>query len=333
MKRHYSAFLDSTSGRYGTLKTTNTEVKSNLLKDSPSSDFLSSTAFFDLPGLKTQPLTVTHSGQTNRTDFHMTTQMVKRLTHIFDTFKENVDCNLEFLPKGIQLFALYSGTTACVFIKLQKNLFSEYKCERNTVVCLNFGVLAKKLTTLYKFRPRTLEFSNLGGSQLVLGAVPDNRKPIKITLDSLEILLEALDVKEFKYDLLLKVKSTELANLLEAMSSQLSIQMDCDSHSLIFESRDDTSISEMSLPLDPETADKCKKYPQLRSYKQNFLKSNLAPLIRSTKLTTHVLIGLHMNYPLYATFTLSEYFDQNGPDNSEVCMYFSPMVDTSYRIT
>jgi hypothetical protein len=277
------------------------------------------------------PTKITKSTSNPRTQgIYISTQMIKRILNILNTFKAEVDCNLEFTQVGIQLFALYSATTACVFIKLRKHLFTEYSVAPDIKpYCVKFNVIAKKLDSLYKFKPKQLSFISTSPDNLVLEGISDAKQPVKFGLTTQDTLLEKLDVSEFKYDFLLRVCAEDLWHTMEAMTTRVSIRMNCQSRSLIFESKDDNSTAEMSLALDEETSAKCSNSTNIRNYKATFLKANLSQLAKSTKLASHVLLGLHPKYPLYATYSLCDDFNSHGVANSEVCMYFSPVVEDS----
>ncbi len=286
-------------------------------------------AFSDhIPQKGTYPIGFTGTtGVSSVPNVHVSTQMIKRILNILNTFKADVDCNLEFTPVGVQLFALYSATTA---IKLRKHLFTDYSVLPGTKpYCIKFSVIVKKLDALYKFKPKHLSFISISPDNLTLEGRSDTKKPVKFGLTTQDTLLEKLDVSEFKYDFLLRICAEDLWHTLEAMTTRVSIRMDCPSKSLVFESSDDNGTAEMALALDNETAAKCRTNANIVNYKASFLKSNLSQLAKSTKLATHVLIGLHPDYPLYATYSLYDDFNSDGAANSEVCMYFSPMVEDS----
>lgn len=294
--------------------------RNHLIFQTPDFSFLED----EHPALGTKKVRTTISNL----DIDISTQMVKRILTILNTFKADVDCNLEFTPDGIQIFALYSATTACVFIRLRKHLFTYYSITSDVKpYCLRFNVIAKQLDSLYKFKPKCLRITSTGPDNIVLEGKTDNKSPVKFSLTTQDNLLEKLDISEIHYDFLLRVCAVQLWNILEAMTSTISIRVDCTSRSLIFESRDDTSTIEMSLELDTTTVKQCREYSNVGNFKASYLKKNLSPLAKSTKLASHVLLGLHPTYPLYATYSLCDDFDSGGVTNSEVCMYFSPMVE------
>ena len=263
---------------------------------------------------------------TTSDSFKLTTQMTKKTVDVFDLFKDNVDCNIKISKSGLDMFALFYDKTVYITIRLGKTVFSEVECPTNVMYCVNLNVFAKKISTLNRFKPRRLVFGNEGTDLMVTG-YPDAQAPGKIVINSLASLVEELNTDMFQYDVVVRTSSEDLARVVDAMPSVFNLSVDTDEKALVFNGSDDLSSIFLALRLSDEVVDTIKQNPDMQNYKASFLKTNLTPLIRASKLSLFVFLGLSKKCPLFATYTITESCDLNPNHDSRVHMYFSPKTD------
>lgn len=261
--------------------------------------------------------------------FHLATQMTKRIVEVFELFKDNVECNLKFTASGLDVLALYYDKTVYVSIHFGKSAFSEVRCPSQVLACFNLSVLSKKLSTLNKFKPRKLQFENTG-TDLSITGFPEATAPGTVVIHSLASVIDELDTGSFKYELLIRVASDELAKTLEAMPPIFTISMDHNLSALSFFGEDDLSSIRLSLQLSAPVVQKVAQCTSMSSYKACFLKSNIIPVIRSSKLAAFVSLGLSDGCPLFVCYNITDSCDLNPQSDSKVCLYFAPKSEESH---
>lgn len=262
----------------------------------------------------------------NNDAFSMTTQMVKRVGLVFETFKDNVECNIQFGTNGITVFALYYDKTVCICTHLGKDLFSEFSCEKETLSCVNLNVFAKRLSTLQRFKPQKLTFSN-EDQNLIITGYPEKGPSGKVIISSLTSVLEELDPSSFEYDVHIRVLSSDFAKRIDAMPPTFILRMDCDSNHLVFEGVEDLSSIVLRLEIDVEIVKEIEKFNDVANYRASFMKSYLQPIIKGAKLSTYAIISFRRDSPLFVRYIINESSDMNPENNSKISMYFSSKFD------
>jgi len=258
--------------------------------------------------------------------FQMTTHMVKLMSQVTDCFKDNVIANLQFDPGGIHLFSLHHARTVCISTFLGRDLFSTFRCEREVCTTLNLVVLAKKIAILQKFRIQKLIFANKG-DDLVLAGQRDAEAPAEIRLKSLTSEVEELDLSAFKFDVVFRLISADLAKLIDCMPPVFSIEVNIDQGGLVFSGHDDHSVTRLSLRLDKNILLEIARFENVKNYKSTFIKANLSAIGKGAKLSEFAQVGLSSDSPLFVRYVLNESSDLDAKKNSSISMYFSPKLD------
>ncbi len=271
--------------------------------------------------IKTTQLYDTRVFDPTKDAFTMTTNMVKLLINLFDCFKDNIVANFVFDEHGINIFALYHSKTVAITTQIGRDLFSDFRCEKEVYTSLSLSLIAKKFQILQKCKIHTLTFSSIEDDIAITGTA-ENGSPVDIRLKSLTADTEILDLSDFEYPVCIRVKSTDFARIYECMPSVFSITISIGNKSLVFVGDEDLSTTKLYIPLDDSTIDKIKEQSSLINYKCSFLKLNLKPIVSGSKLSEFVIIGLAPESPLFVRYTI----DSNiNPQNiSQVSMYFSP---------
>ena len=264
--------------------------------------------------------------QVESDSFHLSTQMTKKIVDVFDAFKENTECNLKISKTGIDVLALLYDKTVYVSIRLGKSIYSENQCPTNIAFSVNLNILAKRLSVLNRFKPRRFVFGNKG-TDLIITGFPDNQAPGKVVINTLSTTIEELDVSLFKYEVSIRTSSEELARILDAMSPIFQLYVDMEEKALVFHGSDDLSSTVLALRISEEAIQKIQTTPSMQNYKASFLKANLMPLVRASKLSAFVSLGLHNKNPLYASYTITESCDLLTQHDSRVQLYFSPKTE------
>jgi hypothetical protein len=260
--------------------------------------------------------------------FSATTQMTKRLIDVFDLFKDNVECNLEFSENGLDFRALYSDRTVYISVHFDRTVFSDLNCsgEKKAPFCVNLGTLAKKMGILKKFKPQKLTFER-NDNQLVVKGFTEKRAPSKITMNSLVDGVHELNTSSFTYDTLLRISSEELKDTIESMPSIFTIRFDVDNKCLQFDGSDDVSSVSLSVGLSTDAFKEALRFDSVLTYRACFLKSALVYLVRATKLSAFVTLGLKKEQPLYASYVITESCDTKTTNYSVANLYFSPKLE------
>jgi hypothetical protein len=258
--------------------------------------------------------------------FHMSTQMTKKIVDVFEVFKENTECNFKISKTGIDVISLFCDKTVYVCIRLGKTIYSELNCPTNVAYCVNLSILAKRLSMLNRFKPRRFVFGNKG-VDLMISGFPDNQAAGRIVINSLSSLVEELDTSIFKYDVTIRTSAEELARVIDAMPATFSLNLDVEEKALVFHGTDELSSTFLTLRVSSEALDSISKSTTVQNYKASFLKNNLMSLVRASKLSSFVVLGLHNKNPLFASYIITESCDLNPQHDSRVCLYFSPKTE------
>lgn len=253
--------------------------------------------------------------------FYMKTNMVKLITQLADCFKDNVVANVKFDNTGINIFALYHCKTVCINTHIGTDLFVDICCEKDIYIAMNLMVLSKKISLLQKFKVPEITFKNKDGDLSISGN--RNGSPANILIKGLIYDPEELDVGEFQYDVPIRVKSCELAKLIDCMPTDFSISLKLKEKHILFTGDDDSTITELQLKLEDDVVNRLNKYKSIRGYKASFVKQNVMAIVKGSKLCDYVIVGLNQNAPLFISYTISD--DNFDPKRrSQVDMYFSP---------
>lgn len=278
--------------------------------------------------MQTRPLDTIEYNE-DRDGFFLVTEMTKYINTIyslFDLWKSNVEANVHITTEGMKLFTYYSDKTVVLSATLGIDLFSEYKCEREITFCVNLAVFAKNISTLQKFKPQKLTFSDADMALKVMG-YPENAAPGEVVISSLPDALEELNTDVFNYDVFIRVSAQEFGKYVDSMPAVFSLRMDCDKKCLTFEGKDTQSRICLRLKIDDDIISEILGFPNVVNYKAVFLKSCLTPIVKSTKLSDFAIIAFDSSHPLFVRYNLHESADMKPENNSQVSMYFAPKFD------
>jgi hypothetical protein len=278
--------------------------------------------------IQTNTVPVSRKFDPKEDGFFMSTQMVKRVCSVFDIFKDNVECNIQFSENGINVFALYYDKTVCICTHLGRDLFSEFSCNKEVVSCVNLNVFAKKLSTLQLFKPQKITFSNRDHNLIITG-YPENAAKGEALINSLSSSLEELDVTNYEYDVNIRVLSSEFAKMINAMPASFTLSMDCAAKQLVFEGKEDQSSILLRLDVDPDIVHEIEKYEDVANYKACFLSTYLQPIVKGSKMCTYAIIAFRRETPLFVRYIINESSDLNPENNSKISMYFASKFDES----
>lgn len=258
--------------------------------------------------------------------FVFTTNMMKLLTTVVDCFKDNVTSNIRFTTKGMNIFALYACKTVCINAHLGADIFSNIQCEKDILIALNVVLFGKKLNTIYKFKIDRLTLTN-SGDDLMLKGDSNNSQPINILMKSIIADVEELDLNEFKYDIYIRIPTSDFVKQLECMSGIFTIRLDITRGEIVLIDNDELSTTKVSIVLDKETKMKLQCKELCTNYECTFMKNNMTCIIRGQKLSEYITLGLSNELPLFVSYTIGEYQPENT--QSSIDMYFSPRIDNT----
>lgn len=256
--------------------------------------------------------------------FSMTTQMVKRVCFVFEVLKQNYPCNLTFGPTGIDLFAMNEIKTVCMTTHLDRRLFSEFKCDRDVVSCVNLAELSKRLVILQKFNPHTLSFSS-DDSNVSLRGCDEDGNVYDASVFALSSAVEEFDSSTLSYAVKIRFSSVEFARRIETMPASFSVAL-CGNR-LIFKGEEDQGSVRIPLPIDAESLNHIRQHEDVRTYKATFAKKNLNFILKGAKLAPYVTVGFANNKPLYTQYVIDDADDMSADSASTIDMYFSSKFD------
>jgi hypothetical protein len=235
---------------------------------------------------------------------------------------------LDFSVNGLELRAMYNDKTVYVVVHFGKTVFSELSCSCDKPVpfCVNLNTLAKKMNIIKKFKPKKITFER-NDNLLIVKGITELRAPSTITLNSIVDGVQDLKTGLFQYDTLIRISSDELKDTIESMPSEFTIRFDTENKCLQFEGSDDLSSVSLSVGLSDDMVTQARMFESVLGYRACFLKSALGHLIRASKLSAFVSLGLKSDQPLFATYTITESCDLKTANNSVANLYFSPKIE------
>lgn len=258
--------------------------------------------------------------------FHISTHMVKMFSYILDCMKDKVVGMIRFGPGGMNIFALYSSRTVCVSTSIGKELFSTFECSNDVHMSVDLQVFAKKLNGMQRFKIEKLTFKNFHDELLVTGE-SENQSPSEIQIRSLIPEFEELDVESVSYKVSICVRTSELIRHIDYMPPLFSISIEDNCSHIVFTGKEIQCTTRSKMYLEPEIQEEVRKYPAVKNYSGTFIKSNLSPIVRGSKLSEHVLISLSDGMPLFVRYMLNEKAGGDRSNESYVSMYFSPRLE------
>lgn len=259
--------------------------------------------------------------------FKFTTHMLRLINDVVSSLvsSNQTAANFRFDSKGITITSFLHANTVCYLAFLGKDLFSQYSCNKEVHTSLFLKKFAENFSLLRNLNVETITFEN-NGDDLVLRGQRKNKPDQEVELKSLlEDGCNPLEIAgSFTYEVPFRLLSKEFIAVVQGMPPSFTIQVECSKKQLIFRGTEDHSTATLALSLDTKVIETIKGHPEVQNFRADFMKSNLAQVLKMAKLSEHVTLGLASNCPLFVRVNFNE-----GECPSTVDIYVSSKVDES----
>lgn len=276
-------------------------------------------------GIKTNLFnTLDHCKEECSDTLFIKTHMITSIHKILESIKDNVIVNIEFDRNGIHFFSLYHSKTVCVKSLIGLDMFSEFKCDKRICTSLNLNDFAKKVATMNKLKIKVLTFQ-CDGDDINLTGINDKGPPVKICFKAINSEFETLDL-DCVYNSPLRVKSADFAKQLESMPSIFTMYVDMSLCQLVLYGTENNSTTIVPMDISSENMERIKLHPEVSNYRASFVKNNLNAIIKTSKLSEYMSLGLSNDCPLHVDCIISESINMKTENNSNISMFFSPRI-------
>lgn len=215
------------------------------------------------------------------------------------------DCSDE----GITLQAMDSSHVSLVTVKIDRDSFEDFQCDRNVTLGLNLGIMTKIIKCANNEDALTMKADAKNDTVLFLIESRNNRKISEYEIKQMDIDAEHLGIPETDYDCTIKMPSSELQRICRDLSLiGDSIVIDCDKEGVSFSASGDLGTGNVKLAqtASVDRADEAVVIELTEKTTLTFALRYLNFFTKATPLSAQVKLSMSADVPLVVEYGIGD---------------------------
>lgn len=230
-------------------------------------------------------------------------KVLEALTGLIDD--ATFDCDDE----GLCLQAMDSSHVSLVTVKIPRETFEEFRCDRNLSLGLNLGVVTKVIKTANNDDVLTLKASGPNDTVCFLIESRNQHKVSEYNIRQLDLDAEHLDIPETDYDCLIRLPAVEFQRICRDLSQiGESVVIDCAKEGVSFAAQGDIGTGNVKLA-QTAAADRREDAVTIELREKTTLTFALRYLnlfTKATPLSAQVKLSMSEDVPLVVEYSIGE---------------------------
>jgi len=230
-------------------------------------------------------------------------KVLEALTGLIDD--ATFDCDDE----GLCLQAMDSSHVSLVTVKIPRETFEEFRCDRNLSLGLNLGVVTKVIKTANNDDVLTLKASGPSDTVCFLIESRNQHKVSEYNIRQLDLDAEHLDIPETDYDCVIRLPAVEFQRICRDLSQiGESVVIDCAKEGVSFAAQGDIGTGNVKLA-QTAAADRREDAVTIELREKTTLTFALRYLnlfTKATPLSAQVKLSMSEDVPLVVEYSIGE---------------------------
>lgn len=267
----------------------------------------------------------------SKDNFEMTTASTSTLENMISVMKQAGDetGSVKFMPTCIEFFCLDCSKTTGIRARISKQDFNKYLCSSIVHTSLNFTTFSKCLGNVQLHKPATITIKSDQGDLRIVGKMDDGRVCIEQRIKALSDDVEEPDFDKLQYDAPVTLDSVKVARAIKCMPATFVISFDGEKGCIRL--KGESNQGEVNVPIyfdNDSLVRKLKKNDEIKDYSSTFTKNKLDTLVKATKMSNQVTLGMRTDYPLFARFQITDPIEaENGDEEgSKIDLFFAETI-------
>jgi len=219
------------------------------------------------------------------------------------------DATFDCDDEGLGLQAMDSSHVSLVAVKIPRESFDDFRCDRNLSLGLNLGVVTKIIKTANNDDNLTLRASSPSDQVCFLIESRNRNKVSEYNIRQLDLDTEHLDIPTTDYDCVIRLPSVEFQRICRDLSQVgESVVIDCDKEGVAFASSGDLGTGNVKLA---QTADVDRREESVvielkEKTTLTFALRYLNLFTKATPLSAQVKLSMSEDVPLVVEYSIGE---------------------------